>query len=453
MSKRMIRSNLRKNLRLGVEALEDRRLLAGNITATFFGGNLVLRGDASDNAVTISQTAPNTVSVLGKTNSGSATTINGLAGPITFTGVLNSVDADLKAGNDQFLLGNNSTDVNALNNEILFGSVGTFSGLASARTVVKFGVVARMGDGIDSVVIFADVGGDIFVDGGANNDGFGVQGSIVRGSVTFEGGTGDNPSLLVRNTIVSNQININGGQGANRANVSSSTAQNVNFHGNEGADLITVSNSNIKNNVSVNSFGGADSLLIGGSTIGGSAYLDVGSADDSVSIDNTSIRFDAIITGWIGNDSFAITSKKATPGSGALATQTTIGGVLVVDAGQGNDTIDIGSTGTGDLAVKVTGYTTIIGGDGLDGLTVRNSQFLNGFTADMGAGNDSVDFKGVAITRNLSVFLGSGDDSLRLDSTSAAFADLYGGLGRDGSKLTGNSLGRITQREFETTIV
>ncbi len=451
MSKSYKRSEIRRSVRLGVEALEDRRLLAGNITATFFGGNLVIRGDALDNSLTVSQTAPTTVSVLGKTNAGTATTVNGLAGPVVFNGVLNSIDIDTKGGNDQILIGNNSADLNSLNNEILFGAGSSFSGLASARTVVKNSIVVRGGDGIDAVGIIADVGGDIYADLGANNDGIGVQNSVVRGSVIFEGGTGDQPSLLVRNSQVSNQIIINGGTGSNRMIVSGSSAAGVSLNGKDGSDTVEVSSSNITNNLAINELGGSDSTVVTGSRIGGSLSLDAGSGDDSVTIDNTSIRFDAIVILGLGNDSVQLRSSSNRSGS-PLVMQTTIGGVLVLDGGLGNDTITVGSSAAGEQAVMVTGYTTIIGGDGLDTVTIRKSQFSNGVTIDAGAGNDVVDIGGTTIARNLSVFLGLGDDSLTIAATSAAFADLYGGLGRDGSKLTGNTFGRLTLREFEFTL-
>ncbi len=440
MYKKPRKSALRNALRLGVENLEDRRLLAGNITATFLGGSLVLRGDAADNAITVSQPAPNKVTLIGKTNSGSATTINGSAGPVVFTGILQSIDADLKAGNDQFLVGNNSAEINALNNEILFGTVGVFSGLASARTVVQHSLIFRGGDGSDSAAIMADVGGNIYADMGANNDGVGVQGSLAKGSVILIGGSGDQPSLLVRNSTIGNQIIVQGATGANRVVIDAVNALGVTIATQNGNDQVSVLSSNIKFGVVMNTLGGIDNIVVGGSVIGGSLIVNSGADVDSVTIENTSIRFDALIYAGLGNDSVTIVSKRSASTT-ALATQTTIGGVLVVDLGLGNDTATIGSRGPGDSAVKVTGYTTLLGSDGNDQLTIRNSQFGSGVTVSMGSGKDLVSISDVRIVRNLSVFMGLGDDDLLIDATSAAVADLYGGLGNDGRNLSGILLG------------
>lgn len=441
------RSAVRKSLRLGVESLEDRRLLAGNITATFIGGNLVLRGDAADNAVLITQTAANKVSITGKSDSGTATTINGLAGPVVFTGALNSIDADLGGGNDQFLVGNSSSDANKLNDEILTGRAGSFSGLASARTVVKYGISIRGGDGVDSVAIIADVGGDVYADLGTNNDGIGIQGSVVRGAVVVDGGEGELSNFLIRNTTASNQIVINGGAGVSRVVVGASTASGLAINTRGSNDSIEVSSSNITNNIVLNTSGGNDSLVVNGTVIGGALRVNSGVGDDSISVDNVSIRLDASIISGAGNDTVQVTSKK--PVGSLAASQTIIGGTLLIDLGLGNDVAAIGSTATGDSAVKVTGFVTIIGSDGVDTLTVRSSQFGSGLTVDMGLGNDTVNFSTVTIARGLSVFLGAGDDDLTLAATSAAFAELYGGLGSDGSKLTGNQLGRLLSRDFE----
>ena len=407
MSKLLDRSKFRNALRLGVESLEDRRLLAGNISATFYGGNLVLRGDAADNAIIVSQPAPNQVTLVGKTNSSSTTTINGSAGPVVFTGILLSIDADLKAGNDQFLVGNNTTEVNALNNEILFGAAGTFSGLATARTVVKYGINFRGGDGTDSAAIFADVGASIYADMGANNDGIAVQGSVVKGSVILIGGTENQQSHLVRNSAVGNQITIYGGTGSSRVILDASSALGVTILTQNSNDQIIVSSSNIKHSLVISTLGGGDEITTTGSIIGGSWIVNSGADDDLVTLNSTTIRFDAI-----------------------------------VHTGSGNDAVDVVSKGS---------TQTTIGSDGNDQLTIRNAQFGSGVTVSMGLGNDHATISNVTIRRNLSVFLGLGNDDLLVDSTSAAFADLYGGPGNDGRRLMGNTFGRATVLEFERT--
>src|SRR5262249_14916053 len=80
---------------LHVEQLEGRAMLAGNVTASVSGGNLIIRGDNVDNGVVISQTDPGTYLVTGIDTAGGPTTINGNT-DATFTGVTGSFDIDLK---------------------------------------------------------------------------------------------------------------------------------------------------------------------------------------------------------------------------------------------------------------------------------------------------------------------------------------------------------------------
>src|SRR5689334_10446014 len=66
--------------RLGMERLESRVVLDGNVHAFVSGGNLHIAGDSAANDIVITQTGNNTYEIDSGT---SATTINGGAGPVT----------------------------------------------------------------------------------------------------------------------------------------------------------------------------------------------------------------------------------------------------------------------------------------------------------------------------------------------------------------------------------
>lgn len=109
MSKERSRSIQSK--RLSVERLEDRSLMAGNVTAAVSAGVLVITGDASDNGVTVDfNPATSAYQVTGTTQGGSATTINGVdaslpANAQIFTGVTKGIKILLNAGNDNLVFG------------------------------------------------------------------------------------------------------------------------------------------------------------------------------------------------------------------------------------------------------------------------------------------------------------------------------------------------------------
>src|SRR5438874_5965486 len=83
------------------ESLESRRMLAGNVVARVVGGSAVLKGDNYSNGIMISSGLnPHEVVVSGLVTGGSATTINGTAGPVTLIGVIHGLKVDMALGNN-----------------------------------------------------------------------------------------------------------------------------------------------------------------------------------------------------------------------------------------------------------------------------------------------------------------------------------------------------------------
>jgi hypothetical protein len=124
----------------------------------------------------------------------------------------------------------------------------------------------------------------------------------------------------------------------------------------------------------------------------------------------------------------------------------------VVDGGSGNDNVRVGESTTGGSATEVAWNATLLGVGGVDSFFIGLARFERGLTIDAGSDNDAVQLTNATIARTLSVFLGSGDDTLVMASTSAATAELFGGSGRDSIRLTGNTLGRTIRKEFEVTL-
>src|SRR5262245_17041051 len=77
------------------EWLEDRWLLAGDVTAQIVKGNLVIKGDSSDNVIAITSDAAGSV-----TNTGTDTTVNSSATAATLTGFTGHIKMKMKSGND-----------------------------------------------------------------------------------------------------------------------------------------------------------------------------------------------------------------------------------------------------------------------------------------------------------------------------------------------------------------
>src|SRR5262245_61665314 len=88
------RNSSNSGRRLRFESLEDRTLMAGNVTAAVVNGTLQITGDKSANVIQIQQGTGNGIRLVGI-----GTTINGSSLAVNFAGASN-IDLDMLAGND-----------------------------------------------------------------------------------------------------------------------------------------------------------------------------------------------------------------------------------------------------------------------------------------------------------------------------------------------------------------
>src|SRR4051812_30838912 len=142
----MVRNSKNKR-RCEFEALENRHLLAGNVTAQIVNGNLIVTGDNSDNVILISSTTatPTTITVTGLGNGvGGSTVVNGGASGnvVALTGFTGQIRVNMKGGNDNLAI----------------------------NSVASTGIEANLGDGNDKLTISESViTGNLKVDLGKGN--------------------------------------------------------------------------------------------------------------------------------------------------------------------------------------------------------------------------------------------------------------------------------------------
>src|SRR5687768_7651624 len=146
MAARINSRNRRRNSgirsRLGFEQLEDRALLAGNVTALITGGALRLIGESESKQVLIEQNGANGVTVSSLDGS---TTINGSLEPVTLTGLRKGNHLAAGDGDDVFRFANQAGsqfDVNGMANLNMGSGNDTLELLnfaAGANVVVNMG--------------------------------------------------------------------------------------------------------------------------------------------------------------------------------------------------------------------------------------------------------------------------------------------------------------------------
>jgi len=170
------------NRRLGVEQLQARVLLAGDVTAAVTNGFLVVRGDNAANELTIERISGDRVQVTGATG----TTINGLTQPAVLR-VRKGYDIATGGGDDKL----------------------TVIGL---NAYGRYEIRMDLGAGNDTLVANNLLAQRIHSGGGDGNDSITVRNSRSRRGSGVGGGAGDD-TLVLENLRFGNGSCIDGGTG------------------------------------------------------------------------------------------------------------------------------------------------------------------------------------------------------------------------------------------------
>lgn len=410
----------------GFEGLEDRTLLAANVSATLVGGTLYVTGDATVNDITV-----NGAGVAGEVN----VTIAGLGQTLAQSGgvTVSGTQASFTGVTDVVIKGNdgndiiNVADINISGNLNANGNAGTDSvSLQSllADTTIGGGVVLFGGGGVDdSVSVLTESGSvtDLTIGAGLNlqNNG-GVGGIQVNafgsGDISIGGG------LLVNETSVA--------LGAGSVEIGNHGLGNVSI----GANVIVnggAGNDQLELNVD-----GGTGLSIGGNlTVNGGAGNDVIGMNASGSL--SLLGHDINVAGTVqfnGNDGNDDLSVSASTASINLNKLLMIGGV-------GDDSIHVEAAGDFGL-VNLTTHLRIDGNDGNDVIGVRGINANGGAIIFAGLGDDTIAFQNNSVAANASIYGDDGLDQILVASVAAGGnLELFGGAGVDSSLMGFNTFG------------
>ncbi|MBL8848183.1 MAG: peptidylprolyl isomerase, partial [Planctomycetaceae bacterium] len=278
-----------RRLSWGVEQLEGRQLLAGNVAAVIADGNLTLTGDDAANSVEVTQTAAGIVvrGLAGTTINGSASAFTVVAGQSTLSG---NLKIDLAAGDDAALIAGAFT---------IAGDVEVHAGNGTDRI------------GFDGVT----VDGDVIVHGGHDASLVQIDDAEIGGDVRLDVGVGDT-TLVIKNAKVGDDLRI---------------------RTRSGAAAVAIQNSEIGDNARLKLGRNDDSVQFDEVTIGGKVRVRTGSGDDFVMFDTVDIDGRTQVQLKNGDDDLVLS------GTNSFAKQ------FQAEGGHGDDAQDVaaGSTFTG----------------------------------------------------------------------------------------------------------
>jgi len=371
-----------------LEQLETRTALAGNVTAAVLGGNLVVTSDNQGADIAISQPR------VGKiTLTGDGTSINGSAGPVTFSGVTRDLRINFGKGNDSLTF-DETNPITVCGNLSINGGQGsntisTLSGSPGSLTVGRDLNILNQPGGPEQITLL-----NLSVKRNAQIRNMGGD-SLVTIDVASNGT--DLPGF---NSIGGNLQIVNGPGQYNETDLSSINVKGSVQILNQGNDAIT----NISSSASPNTIGGNLQIIDGtgqlaqteidGTKVGCNLQVAASGPDSNTTLilTSTQVRKDTGLKGGDGDSTVFVNDD-------------TFGGSFQLQTGNGADTAYIG---TGDIVIATERLRLIAETTFQNGTTVVIHRPVID-TIEVPYSSGPVAFNGKVIAG-----LGNGDDILEL---------------------------------------
>lgn len=267
-----------------IEKLEDRILLAGNITAIQSGSQLVINGDADDNVIYVTNDGgAGTIEVAGLDGE----TVNGAAGPDDFSGITHIVVRG-RAGDDVVIV--NAIDIDG-------------------NLTVQLNQDVGAGQGAE--VVGSYIGGNLAVSSDGNADaGVLVQDDYIAGAaqIVTRGGQDEIDAF---NVLVGGQLVINAGHGDNDVFLGGAEGLYVgsNLVVIDGADNLVLDANRISvgGTLNVNAGARGDSeICLRDMYVGGQGWIRTGDGEDFVGICDVDVELGVVVALREGDDVLAV---------------------------------------------------------------------------------------------------------------------------------------------------
>ena len=230
----MSAKNRKFQARLGMETLESRELMAGDVRVTVSGGDLVITGDSAANSIEVRQ-----VGIDRFEGRGVSTKINGQSNARTFPGVFDDVQVALNGGNDRVVIKGNIPD------DLLINAHAGNDYIKLERVVAE-DVTINTGSGSDQVYVYdSQTKADLNINNNLQN-------------------SGDHEYVIVSNTQVGTVFD---------------GTLNIDLHG--GNDKVYISNV-ATDHLMASLYDGDDYLSIRNTTVKGLCELDGGEGTDGL---------------------------------------------------------------------------------------------------------------------------------------------------------------------------
>jgi VCBS repeat-containing protein len=211
---------------LSLEQLEERTVLAGNITATITAGSLRLIGDAQDNQVLVQRTGTTSLQL---SSLDGTTRINGQSGPVTLSNFTAGITASTGNGNDLLRFSGSSTDLFRVFGNAMIDTGSGDDTVQFSNFSVWNSLTLTTGTGNDKVLGVRDfagvgtnvwglrVGQDAVINTGTGDDSIELRNSAILRNFVLDANAG-NDRVDLRNNDFQRLSVLNGGIGTDSLN-------------------------------------------------------------------------------------------------------------------------------------------------------------------------------------------------------------------------------------------
>ncbi len=259
--------------RLGVEALETRWLMAGDVTAATSSGSLIISDTAASGGIALSAGSSGQIEVQGVVAGGSSTKVDGLSTAIPFK-VTGSVVIDLAAGSDVVDVGAGIT----IPGSLIINTAGVTD---AGNVVVQLGASTPTTAGAIKPHVTAlplTIDGSLVVSTGLGNDQVTANEVSVGQAAAIAIGTGTDTVQLTSLSALA--LTLTTGNGNNNISLNSVSSTAVAIVTGSGADQVSVVDSNFSQMV-ITLGAGNDTLSIGDTTVSQHTILNGGSGTNT----------------------------------------------------------------------------------------------------------------------------------------------------------------------------
>jgi hypothetical protein len=403
---------------MGMERLEDRTLLAGNVIVWMSSGSLTVRGDAQDNDIDVEQIDDQTWEVSGY----GGTLINGCPAPKRFTGfnlTRGNVSIDMQGGDDVvhvYVRGNGIPGDLRID-------LGPAAGSRSQQAVVD-------GRGQQA----PRIGKELRINGSAENDDIDLFRLQVQDAVNIAVGHGDN-TVKMQNIEVGGALSIVAGDGEDTIDLDRVDVRRA----------LDIAAGHGNNRVQLDRVQVVGELKI---TAGDVNSADMDSSDgDSTDGDSTDRDNQLLLRDVVAQDNLTIYAGRGN--DEVRLRDVRVEKLLTVKPGQGNDAVTLQGVQVGGERIYIQTRT---GNNVVHLHDVRN---LTGKTVDLkvtlGDGNDRLYASNVNLERRstFTVRMGEGNDTAKVWDCTAHTAKLFGKEGYDTLYLGVNNFNELRLAGWE----